>query len=82
MGARIRVHANQGRGSAVPKLTSKGQVTIPKWLRDNLGLKAGSQVFFDVDSGGRVVLRTGPRMRAEKPAAGTPKPEAKPLSDF
>jgi AbrB family looped-hinge helix DNA binding protein len=41
----------------VPKLSSKGQVTIPKWLRENLGLRPGSSVAFEVDSDGRVVLR-------------------------
>ena len=39
------------------KLTSKGQVTIPKWLRDSLGLRRGSSVQFEVDSGGRIILR-------------------------
>jgi AbrB family looped-hinge helix DNA binding protein len=43
--------------SVVPKLTSKGQVTIPKWLRDSLGLKRGSSVQFEVDSDGRIILR-------------------------
>jgi AbrB family looped-hinge helix DNA binding protein len=41
----------------VPKLTSKGQVTIPKWLRENLGLRRGANVHFEVDSDGRIVLR-------------------------
>jgi AbrB family looped-hinge helix DNA binding protein len=38
-------------------LTSKGQVTIPKHVRDALGLGPGSAVDFDVDELGRVVLR-------------------------
>jgi antitoxin PrlF len=38
-------------------LTSKGQVTIPKHIRDSLGLGPGSAVDFDVDEQGRVVLR-------------------------
>jgi AbrB family looped-hinge helix DNA binding protein len=30
------------------KITSRGQVTIPKHLRDQLGLKRGSSVEFEV----------------------------------
>ncbi len=37
-------------------LTSKGQVTIPKAIRDLLGLKAGCAVDFVVAEDGRVVL--------------------------
>ena len=33
------------------KLTSKGQVTIPKRVRDYLGLKPGSTVEFAVNDG-------------------------------
>jgi len=32
-----------------PKVTSKGQVTIPKNVRDYLNLKAGDEVFFVID---------------------------------
>lgn len=37
-------------------LTTKGQVTIPKPVRDRLGLKPGSAVEFRLDPDGRVVL--------------------------
>jgi antitoxin PrlF len=40
------------------KLTSKGQVTIPKRLRKYLGLKPGSTVEFEVRAGGEVLLKT------------------------
>ena len=40
----------------MPRVTSKGQVTIPKEIRDELGLQPGSQVEF-VRENGRVVLR-------------------------
>jgi len=40
------------------KLTSKGQVTIPKRVRDYLGLKPGSTVQFEVKGDGQVLLRT------------------------
>jgi antitoxin PrlF len=37
-------------------VTSKGQVTIPKAVRDRLNIKPGSQVDFDLTPDGRVVL--------------------------
>ncbi|MEJ0040262.1 MAG: AbrB/MazE/SpoVT family DNA-binding domain-containing protein [Gammaproteobacteria bacterium] len=38
-------------------VTSKGQVTVPKTVRDYLGIKAGSAVTFERLSTGEVVLR-------------------------
>jgi AbrB family looped-hinge helix DNA binding protein len=40
------------------KITTKGQVTIPKRLRDHLGLKPGSSVEFELAADGRVFLKT------------------------
>ena len=40
-------------------LTSKGQLTLPKKIRDALGLKPGDQVDFVLDSRGEVRLRPG-----------------------
>jgi antitoxin PrlF len=37
-------------------VTSKGQVTIPKPIRDRLGLKPGSAVEFELAADGRIVL--------------------------
>jgi antitoxin PrlF len=37
-------------------LTAKGQVTIPKKIRDVLGLAPGSAVEFNVDERGRIVI--------------------------
>lgn len=37
-------------------LTSKGQATIPKAIRDHLGLKPGNRVKFFIDPDGYVVL--------------------------
>lgn len=45
------------------KLTSKCQVTIPKAVREALGVGPGSRVEFDVDEHSRIILR-----RAEGPA--------------
>jgi AbrB family looped-hinge helix DNA binding protein len=38
-------------------LTSKCQITIPKRIRETLGLGPGSRVEFDVDEQGRIVIR-------------------------
>ena len=40
-------------------VTSKGQVTIPKRLRDLLGIVPGSAVDFDLTPAGDVLLRHG-----------------------
>lgn len=37
-------------------VTSKGQVTIPKRIRDRLGIKAGTKVAFKVDENGRAFI--------------------------
>jgi len=37
-------------------LTVKGQVTIPKQIRDSLGLKPGARLDFAVNQDGEVVL--------------------------
>ncbi len=37
-------------------VTAKGQVTIPKSIRERLGLAAGDEVRFDLDPNGRVIL--------------------------
>jgi antitoxin PrlF len=40
------------------RMTAKGQVTIPKAVRDYLGLKPGSEVEFRVTGEGQVALAT------------------------
>jgi AbrB family looped-hinge helix DNA binding protein len=42
----------------MPKLTSKGQVTIPKRMRDHLGLKPGSEIEFTINNQAEIVVRT------------------------
>ena len=37
-------------------LTAKGRVTVPKKIRDVLGLAPGTAVDFDVDEHGRIVI--------------------------
>jgi antitoxin PrlF len=41
-------------------VTVKGQVTIPKPMRDRLGLKPGSRVEFEALPDGRVAMRKAP----------------------
>ena len=40
-------------------VTSKGQITIPKRVRDALHVKPGDRVDFVIEDGGRVVVRSG-----------------------
>lgn len=40
------------------KITSKGQVTLPKPVRDALGLEAGDRLLFRVVDGHALVART------------------------
>jgi AbrB family looped-hinge helix DNA binding protein len=47
-------------------LTSKGQVTVPKKIRDALHLAPGSAVEFAVNDAGEVVLRKAGRKIAVK----------------
>lgn len=42
------------------KLSSKGQVTIPKKIRDALGLAAGDRVGYEIDAAGVRLVRVEP----------------------
>ena len=48
-------------------LTVKGQVTIPKQIRDSLGLKPGAQLDIAVNSDGEVVLQRAQVVAKRKP---------------
>lgn len=56
-----------GNGMAA-KVTAKGQVTIPKRIRDLLGIQAGSKVAFGLTEDGRVTLSKleGPHIARRK----------------
>ena len=45
------------------RVTEKGQVTIPKTVRSNLGIEAGSEVEFVLRSGEAVLRRVEPSQR-------------------
>jgi antitoxin PrlF len=50
------------------RVTEKGQVTIPKDIRDKLGISAGSEVEF-LDEDGQVrLVKAGPEAAAEQRA--------------
>ncbi len=57
---------------ATATLTSKGQTTIPKEIRERLNLKPGDRIEFVVEDGDRVVLR--PRNRSLDDLVGMLKP--------
>ena len=48
------------------QLTSKGQVTVPKRVRDYLGLKAGSAVTFERSADGEIVMRPAKPQKTER----------------
>ena len=48
-------------------ITSKGQVTIPKKIRDALQLAPGSRVDFNVNADGQVVLHKAGAKHSVKP---------------
>jgi len=43
---------------AAAKLTSKGQITVPKVVREALGLEAGDELVFRVEGDRAVLART------------------------
>ncbi len=46
---------------ALTTMTTKGQVTVPKPMRDALGLKPGSKVEFEYAGAGRATIRAARR---------------------
>jgi AbrB family looped-hinge helix DNA binding protein len=49
-------------------LTSKGQVTVPKRVRDYLGLKPGAAVTFERLQGGEIAIRAA-KTRTKAPVS-------------
>ena len=50
---------------AAATITSKGQTTIPKEIRDGLGLKPNDQVHFTLLEDGTVIMRAKKRSLSE-----------------
>lgn len=51
--------------TAATTMTSKGQVTVPREIRDRLGLKPGDKMAFTLLSDGTVVMRPKTRRLAD-----------------
>ena len=49
------------------QVTTKGQVTIPKRVREYLGISPGTGVEFDVNAKGDVLLRKAGRLKRVRP---------------
>jgi len=45
------------KGMPTATLTTKGQITIPKPVRDALGIRTGDRVHFQIEGEGRVILK-------------------------
>lgn len=63
--------------SVVTTLTSKGQITIPKRVREVLGVKAGDKIEFEIEKG---VVKIKPALTLEA-SFGRIKPHRRP-EDF
>ncbi len=51
------------------RITAKGQITIPKWVRDRMSIKPGTPVDFELATDGRVVLVKAGRKSAARRSA-------------
>lgn len=50
----------------ISTLTSKGQVTVPKTIRERLDLRAGDRLEFSIDDAGQIVARPGRQDRHDR----------------
>lgn len=48
------------------RVTSKGQVTIPQAIRDELGIHPGAEVEFEIDRGAIRIVRSAESRRGER----------------
>lgn len=44
----------------MPRVTTKGQVTIPKEVREEMGIESGDEVTFEPTDGGYVIKKEAP----------------------
>ena len=57
------------------KVTTKGQITLPKAVRDQLSIRTGDRIEFSVDQANQVSIR---RMQSAGSSSGCAKPFLKP----
>jgi len=50
------MNVRKAQVSSTGTMTSKGQITIPKEVREKLRLKAGNRIDFQIDAAGKMVL--------------------------
>src|SRR5436305_2039121 len=62
--------ANRSNTSVMPRLTSKGQVTVPVAVRFALDLRPGDTVVFTIESGRGVFRKATARRRLARGARG------------
>lgn len=68
---------------ALSKLTSKGQVTIPKQIREHLRIATGHRLDFQLTPSGDVVMKVLNRdLRALKGIVKSPRPKAVSLAEM
>jgi AbrB family looped-hinge helix DNA binding protein len=60
-----RLHFVRRNAMSVSTMTTKGQTTIPKDIRDGLGLKPKDQIHFTMLADGTVIMRAKKRSLAE-----------------
>ncbi|MBL8346262.1 MAG: AbrB/MazE/SpoVT family DNA-binding domain-containing protein [Rubrivivax sp.] len=67
-------------------MTTKGQVTVPREIRDRLGLKSGDKMTFTMLSDGTIVMRPKTRRLADLAGSltrpGQPKVAVEEMSPF
>lgn len=54
----------------MPKVTSKGQVTIPRQIRTILEIDAGDEITFEIDEGKAVLKKKGVSLKNLKKYVG------------
>lgn len=82
---RFRYSEDQNMADATT-MTTKGQVTVPREIRDRLGLKSGDKMAFTMLSDGTVVMRPKTRRLADLAGSltrpGQPKVAVEDMSPF